>query len=102
MSMERFVKAIKQAGTGAVAAGSPVHVMYGEALVVNPVTIRVDQRFTLTAEFLTLTAATEELKVTIEGVDYLIRPGLQVGDKVVLLRVQGGQHYVVLDKVVES
>lgn len=30
----------------------------------------------------------------------LIREGLKQGDKVLLLRVQGGQQYVILDKVV--
>ncbi|MFC6545552.1 DUF2577 family protein [Cohnella cellulosilytica] len=31
-----------------------------------------------------------------------MREDLQAGDKVVLLRAQGGQQYVLLDKVVDS
>jgi hypothetical protein len=29
----------------------------------------------------------------------VIRPGLEAGDKVILLRVQGGQQFLILDKV---
>jgi hypothetical protein len=29
----------------------------------------------------------------------MIRPGLETGDKVILLRVQGGQQFLILDKV---
>lgn len=33
---------------------------------------------------------------------FLIHNGLKVGDKVMLLRMQGGQKYIVLDKVVSA
>lgn len=101
MSIEKLMGAIKQASMGAVEAGAPVAVRIGTVKSVSPLAVTVDQRLTLTSEFLLRTAATLPLKVTIGGTDYPVREDLQVGDRVVLLRAQGGQQYVILDKVVE-
>lgn len=78
---------IKQAGAGAVEAGSPVHLLFGEVVSANPLSVRVDQRFTLPWEFLILPES-------------LLLRGVEQGDKVILLRMQGGQRYLVLDRVV--
>lgn len=77
---------IKEVGVGAVEASSPVMVAYGTVIQSSPIEINVDQRFTLESDFLVKTEKTKNI---------------EVGDKVILLRVQGGQQYVVLDKVVE-
>lgn len=77
---------IKEVGVGAVEASSPVMVSYGTVTQSSPLEINVDQRFTLESDFLVKTEKTKNI---------------EVGDKVILLRVQGGQQYVVLDKVVE-
>jgi Protein of unknown function (DUF2577). len=97
-----MLNAIKQAAMEALEASKPVAVMTGTVTKISPLEVNVDQRFTLDADFLVQTAATAELKVTIGGTEYIIRPGLQVGDRVVLLRVQGGQKYLILDKVVSG
>lgn len=102
MSIEKLVGAIKTASMGAVEAGAPVNVRIGTVKSVSPLAVTVDQRFTLTDEFLITTAAIEPLKVTIGGTDYPVREGLQIGDCVVMIRMQGGQQYVVVDKVVAS
>lgn len=100
MSIERMIGAIKEAGKGAVNAGRPVEISIGTVTSVSPVSVILDQRLPLTSDFLILTSYVEPLKVHIGGTDYMVRPGLQIDDKVVLVRVQGGQQYVVLDKVV--
>jgi hypothetical protein len=97
-----MLNAIKLAALSAMEAGNPVAVMFGEVTKTNPLEVNVDQRFTIDADFLVQTAATAELKVTIGGTEYIIRPELQVGDRVVLLRIQGGQKYLILDKVVSG
>lgn len=43
-----------------------------------------------------------EYKRNIAGEEVVIRKGLQTGDTVVLLRYQGGQTYLVLDRLVKS
>lgn len=124
MSVERLLGVMKQAGVGAVGASNPVAVMFGEVETTDPLAVRVDQRFTLPAEFLivpeSLTHYEVELRHTHQYTDasdsgtstkttdpalpeepIVIRRGLELGDKVLLLRVQGGQRYVILDRVVE-
>ncbi|GIQ62128.1 hypothetical protein PACILC2_06960 [Paenibacillus cisolokensis] len=93
----RMIDIIKQAGAQAVEAGNPVHI--GTVTRTEPLEVFVDQRFSLTSEFLIVTDATEELTIEINGSLYTVRPGLQAGDKVALIRVQGGQQYVVMGRV---
>lgn len=83
-----LAETIKKAAIDAVEASNPVRVLFGEVLAENPLEIKVDQRFILTQEFLVITDTAE--------------PKLTAGTKVILLRVQGGQQYVVLDKLVST
>src|SRR5690606_21681796 len=95
-----LVNLIKQASLGAMESSNPVAVMFGTVTKTNPLEVNVEQRFTLTREFLVLTERLAEYKTTIAGQEVVIRKGLQAGDKVILLRVQGGQQYIVWDRVV--
>lgn len=90
---------IKQAAADAVEASSPVGIFYGTIKNAAPLEVEVDQRFLLTQEFLEMTEATRELKVPLGSGEYVLRPKLQAGDRVILMRIQGGQKYVVLDRV---
>ena len=95
-----LVSLIKQASMGAYNASNPVAVMFGTVTKANPLEVNVEQRFTLTRDFLVLTERLTEYRTTVDGNEIIIRRGLQVGDRVLLLRVQGGQQYVVWDRVV--
>lgn len=109
-----LIDAIKKAGLDAVEASNPVNIMFGEVTKANPLEVNVDQRFTLTEDFLVVTESVTALTVDLSHFhDYsggqtqnaltnpvVVRKGLEVGDKVLLLRVQGGQQYVVLDRMV--
>ncbi|MBD2846186.1 DUF2577 domain-containing protein [Paenibacillus sp. IB182496] len=100
--MAGMLDLIKAAGASAVEAGAPVQLRYGVVASVEPLAITVDQRFSLTRPFLVLTAALQRLTVSVDGSERVVRPGLQPGERVLLVRMQGGQQYVVLDKVVEA
>lgn len=91
---------IKKAGVNAVGAANPVTIVYATVTSLNPLEVNVDQRFSLTEDFLVVPELLTNYSVTIGETEYMIREGLKLGDKVLLLRVQGGQQYVVLDKVV--
>ncbi len=80
-----LLQAIKRAAVEAVAAGQPVALCYGQVRSVQPLQIMADQKLPLEAEQLELLSA--------------VRGGLQVGEKVLLLRWQGGQKYLVLDRL---
>lgn len=114
---------IKTAARQAVDASNPVHILFGEVTSIDPLEVNVDQRFNLTADFLVVpesltryevdlshshsyqdnngsgdTTRTSEVAL-VEPI--VIRAGLQIGDKLILIRVQGGQKYVIFDKVGE-
>ncbi len=109
-----MLNAIKLAALSAMEAGNPVAVLFGEVTKTNPLEVNVDQRFTLDADFLIVPESLTRLEIDLrhshtspDGTTgealtqpIVIRPGLQAGDRVVLLRVQGGQKYLILDKVV--
>ncbi|MCO1603659.1 DUF2577 domain-containing protein [Desulfosporosinus nitroreducens] len=118
--MASLLDVIKTAGMDAVGATNPVTVMYGEVITVNPLSVMVDQRFTLTADFLMVPESMTLFEMDLNHVHpytdngsvrstsealaekIVIRPGLKTGDKVLMLRVQGGQKFVILDKVVTA
>lgn len=77
---------IKRAGLGAVEAGYPVSVLFGTVVTPSPLTVELNQQLVLTDDFFVLP----------EGV---ASKHLEAGDRLLLLRMQGGQSYVVLDRV---
>lgn len=84
--MAKLDQLIKKAAVEAVAASKPVDIVYGKVLSVTPITIQVDQKLTLDDDFIVMTQ-------TVSGI-------LIPGDRVAMLRAQGGQSYLVIDKVV--
>lgn len=121
-----FLSLLKQAAIEAVEAGKPVKVMFGEVKAINPLQIMVEQKLPLTEEFLILTEAVKDHEHEITVVDWqtenasggggdsafaahnhqivgrkkiIIHNSLQVGEKVLLLAMQGGQKFIVVDRV---
>ena len=108
-------------------AGKPMALIKGEVTNVSPVTVKVEGRFEISAPFLELTHNVKDYYVDItvshttenrsggagdaefqsHNHDYkgrkkiLIHNGLKVGEFVWLIRQEGGQVFVVLDRVNE-
>lgn len=82
-----LLRLIKKAAIDAVEAAKPVHVVFGTVINTNPLEINVEQKLTLTTEQLILC---EQVQNKIEQ-----------NKRVVLLRQQGGQNFIVLDCVIE-
>lgn len=95
-----LIEKIKQIGAGAVEASNPVTVVYGKVTREQPLEINVDQRLTLPREFLIVPQSLQEKKMMIGSQEVVLQEGLKQGDKLILLRCQGGQDYVILDRVV--
>lgn len=76
---------VKRAAIGANDATNPVNVLFGKVVKVKPLEVEIHQKLKLTKEFLVQSEAAKDLSN---------------GDRVVLIRVQGGHQFVVLDKVV--
>ncbi|OBR62388.1 hypothetical protein A7K91_01860 [Paenibacillus oryzae] len=111
-----MLELIKKAGIGAVEAGNPVQLLQGEVVSANPLSVKVDQRFTLPADFLIVPESLTALEIDLSSGEavgpgsiseqassatILIRRGLEAGDAVILLRMQGGQRYLLLDRLVK-
>jgi len=95
-----LLESIKKAGAAAYAAGNPMAVMLGKVVQINPLEVNVDQRFTLPEDFLIVPESLVKYEIELQTSEkVIIRNGLEAGDAVLLLRVQGGQQFVVLDKV---
>ncbi|GIP18382.1 hypothetical protein J40TS1_40240 [Paenibacillus montaniterrae] len=96
--MADLLNLVKQAAVDAVKASNPVALMTGTVIKDSPLEVKVDQRFTLTAAFLILPQSMQRKEIIIDGTVYVISDGVQVNDNVLLLRVQGGQKYILLDR----
>lgn len=119
--INRLGQTIRKMAIATVDNSNPVNIQLGAVKSVTPLIITIDQRLELDEDFLILTERVQRYEVdlrhnhtytdsddgTMSTQDALIpklviREGLKVGDAVVLARRQGGQEYVVLDKVVDS
>lgn len=103
-----MIEIMKKAGMDAFGASNPVNILFGEVLSIEDFKIKVDQKLILDKDFFIIPERLTEYEVDLKhnhGSDdalgkLVIREGLKQGDKVLLLRVQGGQQYVILDKAV--
>lgn len=119
---------MKKAAIEAVNASKPTSIVYGKVINTSPLQINVEQKMTLTAAQLVLTRNVTEHKIqmTVDHVtgntsggsgedsfsshshkysgkkEFTVHNGLVVGDEVVMIQMQGGQKYIVLDRVVKA
>lgn len=98
---------IKKAAMDAVLASKPAAVVYGEVKTVAPLSVLVDQRLTIDEDFLVvpkrfsvqnIQATTSTTSGHSHTVTVTIDNSLKVGDKVLLVRNQGGQQYIIFER----
>lgn len=122
LSANTLVKAVKRAALDAVMAANPMAIDFGVVISNNPLKISVDQKLTLRETQLMLTSSVRDYTVEMtvdhstENIssddEYLshnhaykgrkkftVHQGLKKGEKVLLLRCDGGQKFIVLDRV---
>lgn len=111
---------MKQAAEDANKAGYPVNIMTGTVTKVKPLTVTVEQRFTITGAYLIVPEylTDHEVSISFDGrtepsgepqhrhgyggkLVITVQNGLKAGDNIVLLRQQGGQKYLIVDRVAE-
>lgn len=120
-----LLKTIKKAAIEAVQASKPAEICFGKVTSASPLKILVDQKMTLGKGQLVLTRNVTDFQTEVT-VDWLtenksggsgydafaihnhpikgrkkitVHNGLGVGDEVILFRQQGGQKYVVVDRI---
>lgn len=101
--VEELFREIQLIADNTAQASQATEVSFGQVTATEPLEIFVEQRLLLPESQIILTANTTETLCTMTnsvGTDeYLVQNQLAVGDNVLLLRVQGGQKYVVLSKL---
>ena len=123
--MEKLIKLLKQMSNDTINNSEPFEYRKGKVETIAPLTVRIDQKMLLESDELILTHLVKDYEVdisvshetkTFELVENLstdikthkheykgrkkiiIHQGLKVGEEVILLKVQGGQNYIVLDR----
>lgn len=120
--MPNLIEIIKKTSLDAVENSKPMIAIIGVVESIGPLTIRIDQKSILEQDDLILTKNVVDYSIdmTVDHVtevnsslkephshDYKgeksfeIHNALKVNDSVILLRVQGDQRYIVLDKVMD-
>ena len=125
LDAQKLVMLIKQAAVEAVNAKDPMSLKIGEVVSVSPLKISINQKITIPASQLFLTNAVHDYTVY-ETVDhttesasggsgeaafashshiykgkkkFTVHLGLKTGEMVILLRCDGGQKFIVLDRL---
>lgn len=120
-----LLEVIKKVAIDAVEANNPVNVVFGTVTSESPLEITIDQKLILTKEFLILTRSVTDYEVNMQvnhvtekmsggGGDpsfashmhqykgtkpFKVLNALKQGEKVLLIAMQGGQKFVVVDRV---
>lgn len=84
-----LLKLIKIAAMDAYKASKPCDVVIGTIASISPVKVRLNQKATLASDFISMTQAAKNAS-------------LRKGDKVLMMRQNGGQKYYIIDKVVDE
>jgi Protein of unknown function (DUF2577). len=121
-----MLEIIKQAAVEAVKVSNPCAIMFGKVISISPLKINVEQRLTLDESHLVLTSLVRDFSVdmTVDHTTeytsggsgessfeshnhaitgkktFQVHLGLKINEYVMLLQMQGGQKYIVVDRVV--
>lgn len=110
--MASMIETIKQASVNAIGANNPLDIQFG-TIIDDNLTIQLDQKKILPKEFFIVseqmtpytidlshnhTCSNGETSNSLGTV--VIREGLKKGDVVILLRIEQGTRFLILDKVV--
>jgi len=123
--MPNIIEIIKMAAVEAVAASNPAAVVFGTVTSVDPLKVTIEQRLILEESHLLLTTLVSDFDVdlimdhqteatsggsgessfashihSVVGTKTMtVKLGLIAGETVILMKIQGGQKYIILDRV---
>lgn len=102
--MSNLLETIKIAALDAVNASKPIEIVLGEVLNIEPLKINLEQKLTLTSAFVIVPREFTDYKIKIliddEEKEIEIKNALTVGEKLVLAKIQAGQKYLILSRLV--
>lgn len=123
-----IVKIIKRIAVESVNATKPTSIVYGRVISTSPLRINIEQKMTLSKAQLVLTRNVTDfdIEMTVDHETgyrsggsgessfashnhgysgkktFTVHNGLVTGDEVLMIQMQGGQKYIVLDRVVNT
>lgn len=104
-----MIDAIKRISLDAVNASVPTDLRYGTVTKVNPIEIRVSSELILPQEVLMIPERMTDHYVVIDDDEsksgdrfVYVHGALNINDKVIMIREQGGQKFLVLDKIAQN
>ena len=127
LDMNDFIKTMKNAAVDAVEAGKPTSVIFGTVQSVSPLTVFVYAKLTIPEKALVLSRNVTDFDTAVTvnwrtentsggggGYDAFsshshaitgrkpirVHNALKAGEKVILIRMAGGQKYLIIDRVV--
>ncbi len=84
----------------------PVNALMGEVIQTSPLTVKVEQKLILTERMLVVPKSLTDFEIGAECGDehftLKLYNALKTGDRVLLLRMQGGQKFIITDRLEEK
>ncbi len=116
MALLAFTEAVQEIAVKAVSGTKPAEIRLAEVRSVDPLSVYLPGAFPISSEALTLTQKVTDYEVEVEvewetetasNHKHIIKGkktmkvcnGLKKGDKVLILRSQGGDKYIIMDKL---
>lgn len=108
--MDNLISAVKLAAMDAIENNKPVGVYYGTVKNSSPLIITIND-IDYDLDFLVLSRNVTDFTINLTqngsvgdspngSIKYIVHNSLKTGDKVIVVREQGGQKYIVIDRVV--
>ena len=98
-----LIDIMKRASMDAMDNAQMCDLRYGSVVSTSPLKVQVTNLFTIPEVLLVVPKHLTDYEVTLsigdENRTTIVRNALKVGDKVALLRKQGGQSYFILDRI---
>ena len=100
--MSDLCNAVKILAQEAINSQKPLEAVFGKVINESPLNIETEQRLILTKDFITVAEHLRERTINVHiddrTVAMKIDNSLKKEDTVIMLRQQGGQRYIVLDR----
>lgn len=98
-----MIPLMKRAALEAIESSQPTDLRFGTVVNVNPLQVKVSSQLTLPSASLIVPQHLIDYNVNVTIDDEIktmvVHEALKIGDKVALLRKQGGQSYFILDRI---
>lgn len=94
MALIDAIQKISQENTNATVQA---RILYGVVKTVKPLSVVVDQRFTLLATNLIIPRSLTKLKLVADKKEYILQDPLKAGDKLIIINLN--KIYLVLDRI---